>query len=281
MKYRIGEVAGLFGLTKGGVRFLEKKGVIHAQRDEKNGYRYYDRKQITDIKQLRSYQAMGFSLEEAVELMNSGDPDRVMSSIEKKERELTAQIEQTRRMMSALRQHADRVCSTGSAGSFWVKSPRPAMYRISVWEDLIRQGALPGEADPRTERERKEAEASFISCIPEVALSLLVRKTESGFIAVRGSCIEKADALRLNVVINGQVEDYPEHRDCYCAVLKSHGGARGLDEVLEQLDKMERNGERLCGDIVGRMLLRRRSEEGVAAYHEFWIPFETDTGSAK
>ncbi|MGI6152084.1 MAG: MerR family transcriptional regulator [Christensenellales bacterium] len=274
MKYRIGEVAELFGLTKGGVRFLEKKGVIRSQRDERNGYRYYDREQITNIKQLRSYQAMGFSLEEAMDLMHNGDPDRVLACIQKKECELAAQIEHIRRMVSALKRHADRVSSAGLADSVWVKSPRPAMYRISVWEDLVRQGAIPETTDPNILRERKEAEASFISCMPEVTLSLLVRKADNGFIVARGSCIEKEDAHRLNVVINSQVEEYPAHSDCYCAILKSDGSRRALDEVLKQVERMEQRGERLSGDIIGRMLFRRCCPNSFIAHLEFWIPFE-------
>ena len=126
MKYRIGEVAELFGLTKGGVRYLEEKGVIRSRRDARNGYRYYDREQITDIKQLRSYQAMGFSLDESMDLMQS-DPDRVLSCIECKERSLLDQIRHTRRMIAALKKQRDRIAAAHSAGDVWTVSPRPAL----------------------------------------------------------------------------------------------------------------------------------------------------------
>ena len=60
MKYRTGEMAEFFGMTKEGIRFLERKGMIVSKRDERNGYRYFSRSEVSLLKHLRSYCAMGF-----------------------------------------------------------------------------------------------------------------------------------------------------------------------------------------------------------------------------
>ena len=41
MRYRIGELADFFGMTKEGIRYLEREGVITSERDAGNGYRYF------------------------------------------------------------------------------------------------------------------------------------------------------------------------------------------------------------------------------------------------
>ena len=53
MKYRIGEMAEFFGLTKEAIRYYERKGIVTSTRDERTGYRYYERDEITTLKQIR------------------------------------------------------------------------------------------------------------------------------------------------------------------------------------------------------------------------------------
>ncbi|MPM47577.1 hypothetical protein SDC9_94288 [bioreactor metagenome] len=273
MRYRIGEVAQLFGLSKGGVRYLEQRGFIHSYRDENNSYRYYDRVQVTAIKKIRFYQALGFSLEEAAVLVKIKDSGQLMDRMLCKEHELATQIEQTRKMIGALKAHTGKISAAKSLGSSWITAHRPAMYRISVWEDLdskseSHQKGPDKASDPVTYRERMEAESSFISCIPNVLLSILIRKQEGDYLIARGSCIEEADAQRLGVAPNSQVDYYPRHTDCYYSVVKIGLEKQGIRHITDKVDDMESHGEMLSGDIIGRMLI-----EG-EAYHEIWIPFK-------
>lgn len=271
MRYRIGEVAQLFGLTKGGVRYLEQRGFIHSCRDENNSYRYYDRVQVTAIKKIRFYQALGFSLEEAAVLMKIKDSGQLMERMLRKEHELTTQIEQTRKMIGALKAHSGKISSAKSLGSCWITVNRPAMYRISVWEDLDGGSEYKGPdkiSDAVTYRQRMEAESTFISCIPNVLLSILIRKQGDGYLIARGSCIEEADAQRLGVATNSQVDYYPIHPDCYYSVVKIGLEKQGIKKITEKVDDMEQHGEMLSGDIIGRMLIAGE------AYHEIWIPFK-------
>ena len=53
MRYRIGELAYFFGMTKEGVRYLERQGIVCSERDEKNGYRYFSRTEISRFKQIK------------------------------------------------------------------------------------------------------------------------------------------------------------------------------------------------------------------------------------
>jgi DNA-binding transcriptional MerR regulator len=255
------------------VRYLEQRGFIHSCRDENNSYRYYDRKQVTAIKKIRFYQALGFSLEEAADLMKTKDSGQLLERMLHKEQELSAQIEQTRKMIGALKAHSGKITTAKSLGSNWISAHRPAMYRISVWEDLDGKSEShkrePDKlSDTTTYRQRMEAESAFISCIPNVLLSILIRKQEGGYLIARGSCIEEADAQRLGVATNDQVDYYPWLDDCYYSVVKIGLEKQGIRQITEKVDDMEQHGEVLSGDIIGRMLI-----EG-DAYHEVWIPFK-------
>ena len=52
MRYRTGEMAEFFGMTKEGIRYLERQGLITSRRDEQNRYRYFSRSEITRLKEL-------------------------------------------------------------------------------------------------------------------------------------------------------------------------------------------------------------------------------------
>lgn len=46
-------MAEFFGLTKEAIRYYERKGIVTSIRDERTGYRYYERDEITTLKQIR------------------------------------------------------------------------------------------------------------------------------------------------------------------------------------------------------------------------------------
>ena len=58
-------MAEFFGLTKEAIRYYERKGIVTSIRDERTGYRYYERDEITTLKQIRTYESLGFSLDDA------------------------------------------------------------------------------------------------------------------------------------------------------------------------------------------------------------------------
>lgn len=105
MKYRTGEMAEFFGMTKEGIRFLERKGMIVSKRDERNGYRYFSRSEVSLLKHLRSYCAMGFSLEEAHRMICDTPQEEVLLRLDEKIAELEEKEEQLRRMKAMLKGH--------------------------------------------------------------------------------------------------------------------------------------------------------------------------------
>ena len=42
MRYKIGDVSRILGISTDLLRYYEKKGVVQPQKDKSNDYRYYD-----------------------------------------------------------------------------------------------------------------------------------------------------------------------------------------------------------------------------------------------
>ena len=63
--FQIGEVAKIMGITRKAILVYEEMGLLTpAVRDENSGYRYYTADNMTQIRSIRSLQALGLSLKE-------------------------------------------------------------------------------------------------------------------------------------------------------------------------------------------------------------------------
>lgn len=66
--FRIGEVVKLMGVTRKTLLVFEEMGLLTpAVKDEKSGYRYYSADNITQIRSIRSLQALGLTLKEVAD----------------------------------------------------------------------------------------------------------------------------------------------------------------------------------------------------------------------
>jgi DNA-binding transcriptional MerR regulator len=70
---KIGEIAGQAGVTVDTVRFYERVGVLPAPARTESGYRDYAPETIERIRLTRELQAIGFTLNEAVDALAAHD----------------------------------------------------------------------------------------------------------------------------------------------------------------------------------------------------------------
>ena len=71
MKYKIGEVARLLGVSIEAIRFFEKRGLINPTRDEISGYRMYSAAELNVLMRIRGYAKCGFTLAETASLIEA------------------------------------------------------------------------------------------------------------------------------------------------------------------------------------------------------------------
>ena len=66
--FKIGEVAKILGVTRKAILLYEDMGLLTpAVKDEKSGFRYYTADNMTQIRSIKSLQALGLSLKEVAE----------------------------------------------------------------------------------------------------------------------------------------------------------------------------------------------------------------------
>lgn len=200
MLYRIGEVAEILGLTKEGVRFLERKGLLHAVRSPRNGYRYYTRDELSIVQQIRSYASAGFTLEEAADLVLKRDTDCLSQALRQKEDRLGEEIARLREKQQLLRQQRSVIAAAASLEKGYQIRTMPSLCYLPL------EGAYAG----RESRVRQLLEKRWMSAVPHVKLAKLPLDRNGAPLDSKGVCADAREARRLGLPMDESVRLLPE-----------------------------------------------------------------------
>ena len=165
MKYRIGEMAEFFGLTKEAIRYYERKGIVTSIRDERTGYRYYERDEITTLKQIRTYESLGFSLDDAQAMAMA----TTFSEMEERLDQKLLELKKKEAAIARMRQELER--QQRDLDGF--KSGR---MELRMMPETYFWRRVPNEASAQTEEEReriareRSEEKRWVEAMPPVAL---------------------------------------------------------------------------------------------------------------
>lgn len=97
------EVREKLGISRDMLRLYEQKGIIYPEVDPTNGYRYYDDWQVNLLWDCKHYQAMGFSLAQIAEILQSDSMGRLTSRVDARANEVERQIRREQLELAALR----------------------------------------------------------------------------------------------------------------------------------------------------------------------------------
>ena len=138
MKYHIGLISKLLGLSAGGIRLYERGGIVRSQREGDGGYRFYERPDIVSLMLAMSYRGCGFTLGEAEALVNTDDPDFVAESLRRREEKLEAEIRRKKLILERMRENRRMIENAPSEFGMVELRERPAFYRL----EFMRGGDL-------------------------------------------------------------------------------------------------------------------------------------------
>lgn len=268
MRYRIGEMAEFFGMTKEGIRYLERQKVICSMRDENNGYRYYPREEITRLKLIRSYQAIGFTIEEAQKMIQETPRAEIIAKLDDKVRELEKKEEQIRRMRRML---VEQRAAAGYALN------RDVPYEIVQRPEYVLFPCVQDEASGETpeEKERiaraRRVEKEWIQNMPPVCLGALHYDAQGAQLERLYGCVALMDVVRQQgLTLLPEMIRIPS---CCCAhgMIENVVGIR--PNVDDMMDWIARQNMEPCGDVFGVIQLTYRHAQGdMLRLNEIYVP---------
>ena len=269
MRYRIGELADLFGMTKEGVRYLERQGIIRSERDAENGYRYFSREEIIRLKQIRRYQGFGFSLEEAKRLVCETPKEDILEKLAQKQRELSETAKQIERMQQFLSKQQE-------------VATRLLHAREQIWlgerPEMIFFPRVPEEASGATPEERRAIvraraqEKEWILATPMCTLGAMHRAADGSGPRQLGSIVRAEDARAAGM----QETERTIHLmpcPCICGVLEAPD--KRPPDLSPVLAYAQAHGLQIVGDIYGALWFTCRAEQGGRyTIHEIYAPYK-------
>lgn len=200
LEYLTGEIAEYFSLSNMGIHYLEKKGIIHSSRKD-NGYRVYHADELTKLGEIRAFERMGFSLQEANSFHY--DYSNILEKIKNKEKELKNQLELIHYYESLFCSKVIKIEEKLTKENTCIES-LDVVYWCPCWEEQYNLDFISKE----TLEEMKKIDCSWLSAMPYMRYCSKVEFDDTSLKAIRGNSIDEQYAKKENVVITSLVEKY-------------------------------------------------------------------------
>lgn len=267
MKYKIGTVAKLLGVSPEALRLYERNGILISDRgDGENGYRYYSRLDITALSRARAYHQYGFSLKETEALINTDDVDFVCQAYELKAEDLEQEILRKQQILNYLKGILNLLEQLKS--ELWTIRPeiRPGIYRLEFMkgEELI---LAPDQLNlfPKWVGLAPFAFPSQRNC-----WTALEHGTDESFSAL-GILEEDARSLGMPDFLHQGVY-LPPTPSLYTVVEISEENASCVGYLAHLTDFVRRCHIKVTGDPICRTFLSMNKKENYRRYRQIWVP---------
>jgi DNA-binding transcriptional MerR regulator len=272
VRYKIGDVSGILGISPDMIRYYEEKGVVSPTKDPSNNYRYYDTWDINYLIDCLWYKNFGFGIEQIADIVSECSYDSLLHRLEDKSEDIMVSIRRQELLLQRIRMFCQRLTSTKSylekcdlrhSAEFvryinrrnFTYDNRPILRELSrKWLKYM----------PFTRRYFE---------IPEDALAEVRGDYEWGF-SLGMQYVEE-----FGVEIKPPVEFMPSRLCVHSAfriVGKNQFSARHIDYMV---DYAKANNLTVAGDAFGNLACSVVEDGQPTGYFEVWLPVEESSSS--
>jgi len=267
MRYKIGDVAGILGISPDLIRYYEEKGVVSPIKDPNNNYRYYDTWDINYLIDCLWYKNFGFSIEQIATMASEYTFDALLRRFEDKSEEVMASIRRQELLLQRMRVYCERLTNTKSylgkcdlrRSAEFIRYINRHNFTYDNRPDLRELSRKWLKYMPFTRRYFE---------IPEDALAEVRGDYEWGF------SLGMQYVKEFGVEIKPPVEFMPSRLCVHSAfriVGKNQFSARHIDYMVEYADE---NGFKVAGDAFGNLECSVVEGGQPTGYFEVWLPVE-------
>lgn len=267
MRYKIGDVSRILGISTDLLRYYEKKGVVTPQKDKNNDYRYYDTWDINFLIDCLWYKNFGFGIPQAAYLVTECYHGDLVSLLEEKQSEIEANIHRQQLLLERMKKHLDDVLRVKDCIGVCEIADSPDIvcylnrfnFTYDNRDELLDLSRQWLDYMPFTQRYFE---------IPQDGL-----KGEGDDYAW-GFSLSAEYVKELNITVKPPVVQNPS-KICIHSAFKSSGKnaftPRHLDPILEYASK---GGYKIAGRAQGNLVCSVLEEGEMTGYFEVWLPLE-------
>lgn len=269
MRYKIGDVARILGVSTDILRYYERKGVVAPEKDAGNDYRYYNSWHINFLMDCLWFKNYGFSIEQIADIVRIPGTEELGELFTLKEEELRAHI---RHCQLLLRRSAEHRASLEMIDRLLYKC------EIASCPEFVRFINRVGDSymtDPLTNETAKK----WLEVLPfnnryfEMSGDAVIPGREDDY--RWGYSLSEEYVKELDFLLSPPMIRFPS-RKCIHTVFKNSGGKGGFSPSLLEyaLDYARKEGIMVFGPIHGVLLCSVMEDGVLTGYFEAWIPIE-------
>lgn len=267
MRYKIGDVARILGISTDLLRYYEKKGVVRPEKGAHNDYRYYEPWDINFLIDCLWFKNFGFGIEDIAHMVTDSGYGELSACLEAKEEELARTLRRQELLLERMKVHrAEMARGLELLGKCDVTTS-PEIVRYLNRHNFVY------DDDPALARLSQE----WLNYLPFVRRCFEIRKGdlpggegEGNF--SWGMALDPMYVEEFQVSREPPVECLPARR-CLHSVFKSTGKDAFSPRHLEYLmDYAAQNGLTVCGNAYGNLLCSVAEPGGQSGYFEVWVP---------
>ncbi len=269
VKYKIGDVARILGVSTDILRYYERKGVVTPEKDETNDYRYYDSWHINFLMDCLWFKNYGFSIEQIADMVRIPTAAELGELFLHKEDELRAHIRRCQLLLRRSEEHRAELQMIDRLLYKCEIAQSPGFIRFI---DRIGENYMTDSVTNETAKKWLEA-LPFNHRYFEMPSDSLMPGQEDDY--RWGYSLSEEYVKELGFAVTPPMIRFPSRR-CIHTVFKNSGGKGGFSPSLLEytLDYARQNGITLFGPIHGVLLCSVLEDGQLTGYFEAWIPIE-------
>jgi DNA-binding transcriptional MerR regulator len=271
MKYKIGDVARILGVSTDILRYYEKKGVVHPVKDKNNDYRYYETWDINFLLDCLWYKNFGFGIDEISHIVSDSTYDDIMDAMDEKEHEIVENLRHQKLLLRRIREQKKELTHAKSLLGKCDICRSPEIVRYLNRHNFIY------DDDPAIAAVSQEwlKYMPFVHRCFEILKSDLPGNELGGENYSWGLSLDMQYVNEFGVRADPPAQHLPSRR-CLHSVFTSTGKDEFSPKHLQYLvDYASENGLTIVGNAHGNLLCsvqEGETSEDLSGYFEVWVP---------
>ena len=271
MRYKIGDVAKILGISPDLLRYYEKKGVVKPVKDQANDYRYYEPWDINFLIDCLWYKNFGFGIEQVARIVSKSSYEDIISMMEDKDSEIEATIRRQELLLRRARQYLKEVQRAKP-----LLGKCDLVYSPEIVRYLNRYNFIYDNS-----KELQELSHQWLQYMPlthrcfEIGQEDLENKTDN---YAWGFSLGMDYVKELNVPLNPPVVHLPSEPSIHSVFTSSGKNAFSPRHLKFMMDYAREQGLTVAGNARGNLICSVLEDNKLTGYFEVWLPITPKEG---
>ena len=271
MRYKIGDVSRILGISADLLRYYEKKGVVRPQKDQNNDYRYYDTWDINFLIDCLWFKHFGFGIPQVAYMVTDCYHGDLISLLDEKSDQMASEIRKQEQLLARLREYREAVERVKAGLGVCDIQDSPELicylnrfnYSYNYTPEMQRLSRQWQEYMPFTHRYFE---------IPQEGLM------GDGADFAWGFSLRTPYAEELDVQVKPPVKRLPSRRCIHSAFRSAGKNAFTPRHLSFLLDFAKEQELKIAGNAMGTLVcsVREEGSDDLTGYFEVWLPVEDE-----